>query len=126
MVITGAVPSAIIYMKYLNMTGTTGDGAFFFKCIRDQVDGMSINHVNDALQTGTKEYSDLAHKTEEKFKCKGRAYGKYHFVGVQVEKKFCGHDSPDLVHPKDREALKHGQGEVISIIKSHISLDYVH
>ena len=71
----------------LNMTGTTSDGAFFFKCIRDKLDGMGITYVGDALQAGTKEYSDLAHKTEEQFKCKERAYDKFNFVGIQVEKK---------------------------------------
>ena len=70
----------------LNMTETTGDGAFFFKCIRGKLDGMCITYVDDALQAGTKEYSALAHKTKEKFKCKGRAYDKFNFVGVQVEK----------------------------------------
>ena len=68
------------------MTRTTGDGAFFSKCIRDKLDGMCITYVDDALQTGTKEYSDLAQKTEEKSKCKGRACVKFNFVGVPVGK----------------------------------------
>ena len=78
----------------LNMTRTTGDGAFFFKCIRDKLDVLCITYVDDALQAGIKDYSDLAHKTEEKFKCKGRAYEKFNFVGVQVEKK----DSEYMIH----------------------------
>ena len=103
------------------MTRTTGDGAFFFKCIRDKLDGMYINYIDDVLQTGTKEYSDLAHKTEEKFKCKGRAYDKFNFVGVQVEKKDSEYDPPNVVHLEDRETLEHGHVQVISIIKSHVS-----
>ena len=43
---------------------------------------MCITYVDDALQAGTKKYSDLAEKTEEKFKCKGGAYDKFNFVGV--------------------------------------------
>lgn len=75
------------------MTGTTGDGAFF-KCMRDKLDGMCIAYVDDALQEGTKEYSNIAHKTEERFKCKGRAHDKINFVGVQVEKN----DSKYMFH----------------------------
>ena len=78
----------------LNMTGTTSDGAFFFRCIRERLDGMCITYVEDALKAGTKEYSDLAHKIEEKFKCKGGAYDKFNFVGVQVEKK----DTEYMIH----------------------------
>ena len=68
------------------MTGTTGDGAFLFQCIRDKLNRMCITYVDDALQASTKEYSDLAHKTDEKFKCKVRTYDKFNSIRVQVEK----------------------------------------
>ena len=70
------------------MIGTNGDGEYFLKCIRDRLDSMCITYVGDALQAGTQEYSDLSHVTEGKFKCKGRAYDKFNFVGVQAEKKY--------------------------------------
>ena len=78
----------------LNMTETTGDGTFVFKCIRDKLDGMCITNVDDVLQAGTREYSDLAQKTEDKFKCKGRTYDNFNFDGVKVEKK----DSEYMIH----------------------------
>lgn len=73
------------------MDGTTGDGAFFFKCIQENLDGMCIAYIDDALQPGTENYSAVARKTGEKFKCRKRAYDKFNFFVVQIEKKHSGY-----------------------------------
>ena len=71
-------------LKDIGMKKTLGDGALFYKMMENSLSGLCATYVDDIVQAGNDEFSDLVKKTEEKFQCKGRNYDN-EFAGIEIE-----------------------------------------
>ena len=67
------------------MKSTFRDEALFYKTMKNTLSGLCATYVDDILQAGNDEFSDLVKNTEEKFQCKSRDYGNVQFPGIEIE-----------------------------------------
>ena len=81
-------------LKDIGMKSTLRDEAVFYKMMKNSLAGLCATYVDDILQAGNEEFSQLMKKTEEKFQCKSRDYDNVQFAGIEVESKDNGFDVP--------------------------------
>ena len=72
-------------LKDIGMKTTLGDGALLYNTMEISLSGLCATYVEDILQAGNDEFSDLVKKTEETFQCKRRNYDNVQFAGIEIE-----------------------------------------